>query len=168
MRCLAKQCSMPGHSATPMARSMARVFQCWLGRLSDQCHEQQDPGICENVPVNIGGIIVNIHFFVSENPSQEIVLGQAALRQTEASMDYYKDGLVVLTMKKDGIVATLVVNKSGNSRYLRLVPGQSRATTPTKRFNDEDQTQESDDEDKDLNSRMCNQASNFRGQGIHH
>lgn len=61
---------------------------------------------------------MNIHFFVSDNPNQEIVLGRAALRQTEGAIDYFKDGPVELTMKEDGIVITFAVNKAGNSQYL--------------------------------------------------
>lgn len=119
-------------------------------------------GICENTTVLIGGIEVNIHFFVSENPSQEAVLGQGVLVQTEASMDYHKHGLVEMTLRKDGRVVTLCVTRAENSRYLRLVPGLSGPPPRSNRHKAApSDNQESDECDDDDNN---NQSLKARGQ----
>ncbi|KAK4701374.1 hypothetical protein P7C70_g4858, partial [Phenoliferia sp. Uapishka_3] len=84
-------------------------------------------GICENVPIKIGGITTHVHFFVSRASSNAILLGQNFLRQVEARFQYHADGSVLMGMTHKGRQITVEVTGKDEARYLANVPGDGES-----------------------------------------
>lgn len=101
-------------------------------------------GISENVMVNIGGINTPVHFFVHSNPNHEIILGQAFLMHSAASVDYDVEGAVVMTLRgPNGKVVSMEVT-SKTAHYMVNVDG--------------------DPEDVDVNSAQIIELEEFQEQ----
>jgi hypothetical protein len=115
--------------------------------------KQRMCGICENVPVKIGGITVPIHFFISEKSNQDILLGQPFLVQVQATVEYGNDGTVTLMMHRDGKTVSLeVTSVEGGASYLTDMPVAPKQYNKKKTpFTPDDTISETDEEEQEAN-----------------
>jgi hypothetical protein len=79
---------------------------------SATCHRARLYGLCHDVPVSVGGIEVNMPFFVMDGLSQEVILGRPWERMTRIKHDNRDDGSCFST----------VSDKQGNSATFCSVP----------------------------------------------
>ena len=80
-------------------------------------------GLCENVPLEVGGMTVYTHFFVSESTSNNVILGYPFMRQVQATFRYNNDGSVQFGMYHEGRVVQAKVTPE--TRQTTDMPGHS-------------------------------------------
>lgn len=73
-------------------------------------------GICENVPVTIGGVVTHQHFFVSEKTSVDILLGLPFLVSVQAQLNYSPSGSANLLMKIGSKTLDATLNRIGSAQ----------------------------------------------------
>jgi hypothetical protein len=91
-----------------------------ISMVSHTGHKRSFSGMCDSVPMNVGGIVVKTHFFVLEDAEHQLVLGQPFIKSARLTFSYDEEGSQFVRIMDDDDEEVEVLASSGKTDAERI------------------------------------------------